>query len=194
MGDDIDQGESLLCALRRVPDHRRGQGRRYPLAEMLCMSVAAMLCGCRSIYAIAQWARDNRRMLQTELGLRSERTPCQTTFHRVFVGLDVEAFESVLSEWLSRHFVPKNDPLAVDGKALRGLHGDEVAGVHLVAAYAHKSGVVVSQAQCPGKGQELRAGRELVAREVVAGRVLTLDALYAARSFCDEVVARGGTT
>ena len=35
--------------------------------------------------------------------------------------------------------------LAVDGKALRGLHGDELPGVRLVAAYAVGAGLVVGQ-------------------------------------------------
>ena len=38
------------------------------------------------------------------------------------------------------------EALAIDGKALRGIHGDdEVPGVRLVAAYTHRQGLVVGQ-------------------------------------------------
>ena len=47
----------LREALDRVPDHRRSQGRRHPLGAMLALAVCAMLCGDRSLYAIAQWGR-----------------------------------------------------------------------------------------------------------------------------------------
>ena len=47
----------LREALDRVPDHRRGQGRRHLLGAMLTLAVCAMLCGARSLYAIAQWGR-----------------------------------------------------------------------------------------------------------------------------------------
>jgi len=35
--------------------------------------------------------------------------------------------------------------VAIDGKQLRGIHGEHVPGVHLVAAYAHRSGQVLGQ-------------------------------------------------
>ena len=82
----------------------------------------------------------------------------------------------------------------MDGKTLRGIHGEEIAGVHLVAAFTHARGVVVGQAQSPGKGQELAAGREVVRALPLEGRILTLDALYATREFCQEIAQRGGTT
>lgn len=48
--------QSLLDALQDVPDPRGRQGRLYPLAALLPFAVAAMLCGARSLYAIAQGA------------------------------------------------------------------------------------------------------------------------------------------
>jgi DDE_Tnp_1-associated len=50
-------GPGLLAAFARVPDVRSRQGRRYRLAALLTLATAAMLCGARSLYAIAQWGR-----------------------------------------------------------------------------------------------------------------------------------------
>ena len=50
----------LREALDRVPDHRKSQGRRHQLGAILSLAVCAMLCGARSLYAIAQWGRDPR--------------------------------------------------------------------------------------------------------------------------------------
>jgi len=49
---------SLRAALEELPDVRRGQGRVHSLGAMLALSVCALLCGCRSLYAIAQWGQD----------------------------------------------------------------------------------------------------------------------------------------
>jgi hypothetical protein len=35
--------------------------------------------------------------------------------------------------------------LALDGKTLRGIHGEDVPGVHLVAALTQRSGQVLAQ-------------------------------------------------
>jgi len=191
---ETQEVQSLFEALRAVPDRRGRHGRRYPLAVVLAIAVSAMLAGARSLYAIAQWAREHHKLVTGTFGLPARWTPSHPTLHRVFAGLDVEAFEAVVHRWLSERFVAPDEALAVDGKTLRGIHGEEIPGVHLVAAFAHRSGVVVGQAQSPGKGHELAAGHEVLAKTPVAGRVLTLDALYATREFCSELVEKGGTT
>lgn len=190
----VAEVRSLLEALEAVPDHRSRHGRRYPLAVVLAIAVSAMLAGARSLYAIAQWAREHRELVTSTFGLPAHWTPCHATVFRIFSGLDVRAFESVVHGWLLDHFVDADEALALDGKTLRGIHGEEIAGVHLVAAFAHRSGMVVAQAQSPGKGQELAAGQEVLTQLPLAGRVLTLDALYATRDFCRKVARGGGTT
>ncbi len=49
-------GPSLLRALAEVPDPRSRHGRRHPLPAVLALATVAMLCGARSLYAIAQWS------------------------------------------------------------------------------------------------------------------------------------------
>ena len=90
----------LREALDQVPDHRKSQGRRHPLGAVLSLAVGAMLCGARSLYAIAQWGRDQGVTTGQLLGFSRGQTPCVATFHRVFKDLDVAAFEAVLGEWL----------------------------------------------------------------------------------------------
>jgi len=46
---------SLRAALQTLAEVRRGQGKVHPLDGMLALAVCALLCGCRSLYAISQW-------------------------------------------------------------------------------------------------------------------------------------------
>ena len=82
--------------------------------------------------------------------------------------------------------------LALDGKTLRGIHGDAVPGVHLVAAYAHEAGAVLAQAAAPGKGHELAAAATVLEAVPLEGRVVTADALLTQRARCEQIVRRGG--
>ena len=191
---------TLAAALASVPDPRHPNGWRpdrapLPLVGILQLAVAAMLCGARSLYAIAQWGRervaDDPQAL-VPLGLPPGRSPRVATLHRVFKRMDVAAFETALGQWLAASGVRATDPLAVDGKTLRGIHGDQVPGVHLVAAYAHQAGAVLAEAPSPGKGHELDAVRAVLATVPLAGRVVTGDALLSQRQLCSQIVARQG--
>jgi len=191
---------SLAAALATVPDPRRPYGWRpdyppIPLVALLQLSVAAILCGARSLYAIAQWSHDrleDNPELLIALGLPPERSPCVATLHRVFKALDVAAFEQALSAWLAQSGVAPTDALALDGKTLRGIHGEDIPGVQLVGAYAHKAQTVLAQLRSEGEGHELAAAEQLLAQVPVAGRLVTGDALLTQRAVCEQIVERGG--
>ncbi len=138
-------GESLLRVLEEVPDPRSRHGRRHALSAILALSVCAIASGARSLYAIAQWGRMQDPATLKELGFTRERTPAVSTFHKVFTGMDVEAFEGALGEWIETQMGREEEAIAIDGKALRGIHGDELPGVRLVAAYSHHKGLVLGQ-------------------------------------------------
>jgi hypothetical protein len=198
-GDPPNSG-SLAEALAEVPDPRRPYGWRpdrepLPLVGLLQLTVAALLCGCRSLYAIAQWGRERIEddpAFLVALGLPPGRSPSVATLHRVLKALDVPAFERALGAWLARTGVEPTDALALDGKTLRGIHGDAVPAMHLVAAYAHRAGAILAQVQTAGKGHELAAATALVDEMPLAGRVVTGDALLTQRRLSRRVVARGG--
>jgi len=102
-----------------------------------------MVCGARSLYAIAKWGRELHELVE-RLGFSRNRSPCFSSLHYVFKGLDVEAFETILGEWAQRSLGDVKESVGIDGKALRGIHGEEMPGVRLVAAYS-RAGMVLAQ-------------------------------------------------
>ena len=134
----------LLDALSEIEDPRKPKGVRHPLPAVLALSVCAMLSGAKSLYAITQWGREHPQFART-LGFSRERTPCVATLHHVFRRMDVDAFDTALGRWAQECLGEGEATIAIDGKALRGMHGGELPGVRLVAAYARESGLVVAQ-------------------------------------------------
>jgi hypothetical protein len=67
--------ESLLGYLGRVPDRRRRQGRRDPLAGVLGMLVLAAPHGESSLRGMWLWARARWGRLWMPLGFRSPAPP-----------------------------------------------------------------------------------------------------------------------
>ena len=191
---------SLAAALAVIPEQRHPRGWRpqyapIPLVALLQVMVAATLCGARSLYAIAQWAQERRQddpHFLEDLGLPPGRSPSVATLHRVFKRLEVATFERVVGEWLLRTFGEPDEAIALDGKTLRGIHGENLPGVHLVSAYGHRSQVVLAQLRAPGKGQELAAVKQLLRHLPLEGRLVTLDALSTQRDISQQIVAGGG--
>jgi hypothetical protein len=54
---------SLYSILAQLPDARKARGKLYPLPSLLTMTVAAILCGCKTLTAVAQWGRDYNHLL-----------------------------------------------------------------------------------------------------------------------------------
>ena len=167
----------------------------------MLMCVSAMLCGAQSLYAMAQWGRERREddpELMLRLGLRPGRSPSVATLHRVFKRFDSEAFEKVLGDWLAQTGAPSEgsgDPplLAVDGKTLRGIHGEGVPGVHLVSVSTVNAQAVLTQVAVSGKGSELSATRKALSQVDLKGKVVAGDALQTQRDVCVKIVEKGGT-
>ena len=72
------------------------------------------------------------------------QTPCVATGITYFA-VRTDAFESALGRWAQECLGEGEATIAIDGKALRGIHGRELPGVRLVAAFAGESGLVLGQ-------------------------------------------------
>lgn len=142
---------TLAEVLAEVPDPRNPHGTRYRIGAILALSVCAMLCGARSLYAIAQWGRDHSPEMARALGFGG-KTPCVATLHLLFRRLDRERLEEKLGQYFREEGLATGEGIAIDGKALRGIHGEELPGVHLVAAYAHRASRVLAERGGQGEG------------------------------------------
>jgi hypothetical protein len=188
---------SLFEAFQRVPDFRSALGKRHQLQSILALAVCAMLCGCKSLYALAQFGRDHADDLADWLGFQHRKTPCVATFHRVFRRLDVVRFETVLQQWLTECLAqvpaaPPREAVAIDGKTLCGSQGHQLPAVHLVAAFRHRLGLPLAQAAVDPSTNEAKAVLPLLRALVREGRVITGDAMFCQREICAQVVEQGG--
>jgi hypothetical protein len=59
----------LLTALSEVPDPRRAEGKRYPLAPLLMFTVLALLSGATSYRRIIIFLEQRRIVLNTLFGV-----------------------------------------------------------------------------------------------------------------------------
>ena len=191
---------TLYHALAQIPDHRQARGRSYSLASLLTFAATAMLCGARSLYAIAQWGRDYNHLAPllgfTKPRLRGRpghRTPCVSELHTVFAALDVGRFEAALTGWVRAAGYDDLDERVVhlDGKRLCGSQGHQLPGVHLLAAYSGELQAVVAQLAVTDTNEH-KTALEVLGVIPLGGLILTADAAFTQRDVCQAVTDGGG--
>jgi hypothetical protein len=184
--------------LAEIPDFRRSRGKRHPLSAILAMACCAMLCGYRSYSAIAEWGRNYGKGIAQALGV-THNTPCASTLHTIFRGVDRDELEAELGAWadtmVASTAVPPEAPetaVALDGKTLRGSRKQGVPGAHLLSAVAHHVGLTLRQRAVDAKTNEIAEIEEVLRQMVLKERVFTMDALLTQRHVAQTIGDAGG--
>ena len=186
---------SLYELFATLPDPRSKHGQRYDLPFLLTCLVAALLCNCDSTLAIGQWCRDQRCLLIRLFGARTFLCPSDSLFRKLLPRLNAEQIEWALADWIRRtlHAAP-DDPIALDGKTVRGAKTAEHAAPHLLSFRTHKSQETLLQVVVSEKTNEIPIAQALLPCLPIAGRVFTADALHTQKNFMLCVDALGGKT
>lgn len=190
---------SLAQALSLIPDFRQPQGRRYELLPVLLLTCVAVMCGCRSQSAIAEWATNYGPCWLLRLGFKSARGPSQPTLHRILRGINHLLLERALSRWVQTVLtsLPRTDSmqvegLAIDGKTLCGSCKQGAEDAHLLSCLSQTLGVVLAQVAVSDKTNEITKVDDLLEGLVLTGKVVTGDALLTQRSIAEGIINRGG--
>jgi predicted transposase YbfD/YdcC len=175
---------SLHDAFAAVPDPRSRQGRRYDLPFLLTCVVAALLCHCTHSEAIGQWCQAHHFLLHRLFGPRRYVTPPGALYRWLFPQLDVLTLETVIARWVQATLVAAPDePLALDGKTLRGARTSTESAPHLLAFCTHQSHETLLQVAVDKKTNEIPVAQALLPPLPLARRVCTADALHTQIAF-----------
>jgi len=186
---------SLPALLATLSDPRGRQGLRHPLAAMLAATVCGILTGARGCEAIAQWVRNQETKIWHLLGFR-RKPPCANTYRMLLARLPPDMFEEMIQRWLEPLLpaVPEGlpQPVALDGKTLRGTLDAHGRSVHLLSLFDQRSGSVLRQLAMPPDTNEHKAALTLLKSVVLKGKLVTGDAILCQRDLCQQVVDQGG--
>ena len=194
----IAQPRPLIEVFSDIADFRKSRGKRHPLSSILALACCAMLCGYRSYSAIAEWGRNYGTDIAHALGF-THNTPCASTLHTIFRGIDREAFEAKVGAWaegvVATAPVTPDAPeiaLAVDGKTLRGSKKQGAPETHLLSVLAHRAGLTLTQQAVAAKTNEIKEVATVFGQVVLTGRIVTMDALLTQRQVAQTIVEAGG--
>ena len=182
---------TLFEALSAIPDHRTKKGRRFPLAAIVTIALAAMLAGANDLLAIARFGRRLSPKALQALGVDKKRkkAPCHATYHYIFQSIAAEELKAALGT-----LVATDDGLghvAIDGKRLRGSQHETSPGVHMLNAFATKLRAAVGSLVVPPDSGEMIEALELIKTLPLEGCVVTADAAFTYKPIVEAIRERG---
>lgn len=180
----------LFAIFASIADPRGRMGRRHNLPAMLAGITCGILAGARSLSAITQWIHDQEPSFWHQLGFL-RKPPCTNGFRFLLLKLPAEVLESAISQWATALVgkACKNslEPVAIDGKTLRGAMQQHGKAIHLLAALDHATGSVLKQLQMPPDTNEHKAAMAMLRSMVLKNKVVTGDAMFCQRDLCQQV-------
>jgi len=179
-----------------VPDPRDFTAQ-HPLAEILFVALAAVLCGAKHCTEMALFAKSRLQLLRQFIPLE-HGAPSHDTFSRVLAAVDPVAFNDGFMRFMAafgeqaRVDVAKGH-VAVDGKSLRRAYAKGCAHMPplVVTVFASETFMSLTQtvAQAGGEAQAAIAALELLS---LKGLTVTADALHCHRRMTGTIRDRGG--
>jgi hypothetical protein len=176
--------------LASVPDHRRPAGKRYPLASLLLIAVAAFLSGRRDQLGIVRWGKRLSRETLASIGISRGRIPAPSVWCELFQDLDVTSLERILGGWVQGG--QSAGHVAIDGKRLRGSATALSSGAHLVAAFSASLEGVIGQLRMEPETNEITAALQLLKTLPLKDVIVTGDAMFTQREICRVIKDGGG--
>ena len=179
---------SVLSAFAGLTDPRIARTRRYPLGDLLLITLCGLLCGADSLVSICRWATFHKEWLQSRLNIVD--IPSHDTLGRVLAKLDKEQLAQALVDWnhqLWQAVKKDRDVVAFDGKRIKGAADN----LNLVTAWASRVQLTLGLVD-GGKGAgEQEAMRTLLQLVDVKGCLVTADAMHTQTRTAQAVIDQG---
>jgi predicted transposase YbfD/YdcC len=170
---------SLYEVFAAIPDPRSRHGRRYDLPFLLTCLTAALLCNANHSEAVAQWCRDHQPLLRVLFPDRQFFQPTGALYRWLLPRLEAKSVEAVLSCWVRSTLVAVLDePIALDGKVVRGARTQDQSAPHLLSFRTHHSQETLFQTRVDDKTNEIPVAQAILPTIVQPGRIYTADALH----------------
>ena len=190
-----DKPISLVEHFADMKDPRTRRRVEHLLVEIITITICAVISGAEDWVGVAEFGRAKEKWLKEKLKLRLPKgVPSASTYRRVFILLDPEAFQNNFINWIKTvNEVSEGEVVPIDGKRLRRSHDGRLgqAAIHMVSAWAEGSGLVLGQVKTDDKSNEITAIPQLLEMLTLKGCIVTIDAMGCQTDIAQKVVTKG---
>jgi predicted transposase YbfD/YdcC len=183
----------FLSHFGNLKDPRDDKNKRYPLMEVLFLTIAAVVSGAEGWEAIEEFGKAKidwlRRFFPYTNGV-----PLHDRVRVVMISIAPKHLQECFASWVAAAAGALPDEVvAIDGKTLRRSYdrGSGRGPIHMVSAWAKANGVCLGQVKTDAKSNEITAIPQLLELLELRGCIVTLDAMGCQREIAQAIQDKG---
>ena len=180
---DLTYFEDLIMhfmeEIEQVEDTRVDVNKEYELADIIFLTIAAVLCGAKGWKAINIFGETQLSWLREYRPFNSG-IPTRHSIGRIIRGVKAENLVSCFINF-SNTLRKKNgkEHISFDGKVVCGSkHGDEIDALQLMTAMVVDNGLIIYQKETSSKTNEILVMQSMLASMNIENAVITADAMH----------------
>jgi predicted transposase YbfD/YdcC len=174
-----------------IPDPRKKINRKYPLYEIIAITILAVLSFAKGWEDIERYGEAKKTWLSKFLELK-HGIPKHDVYRRVFTVLKPEIVEACFMNWV-RAIKQKTarENIAIDGKTVKGAFNAEAGkSLHIVSAWATSNRLVFGQVKTDDKSNEITAIPLLLEKIALEGSIISIDAMGCQYEIADKIIKK----
>jgi predicted transposase YbfD/YdcC len=175
-----------------VTDERQQYKVKYPLLDILLITLVGVICGADGWEAIEEVGKNKLKLLK-KYGYFHYGIPVHDTIARIISAIEPSQFQSCFINWMKEaELSTKGEIIAIDGKTVRGSYDKKgkQSAIHMVSAFAAENGVVLGQIKTEEKSNEITAIPELLSKLDIKGAVVTIDAMGCQKAIAKKIIQK----
>lgn len=147
-----------------IEDSRQPWKIKYNLVEVIVMTIIAVTAGAEHWNEIAMYCKSKEDIFRKRYHLILENgVPTDDTFQRIFAIIQPKQLEKCFVNWAkSVNDISENEIVSIDGKTICGSRDDNYSVIHMISAWANKTGIVLGQMRVDDKSNEIPAVPQLL--------------------------------
>ena len=184
---------SLMEKFSTLVDPRIERTKKHSMTDLLVISICGFICGIDNWVELEEFGEFKKDWFKEFLKLPNG-IPSHDTFGRFYAALDPEEFSRCFTRWVQAiGELPEGEVVAVDGKTLRRSfdRASSKAAIHMVSAWASKTGLVLGQVKTDAKSNEIPAIPRLLEILRLEGCIVTIDAIGAQKEIVKTIIDKG---
>jgi predicted transposase YbfD/YdcC len=193
----VDDSEKAIAAgfiehFSLMKDPRTALKTSHSLLEIIFTTVCAYVCGANSWEGVVEFVKARELWLRRYIQLKNG-IPSLATYWRTFVHLEPQTFAQCFRNWVYT-LLGDVKHIAIDGKALRGVHDKDNSDAQLilVSAWATDKGLLLGQIKTDVKSNEITAIPRLLEMICVKNCLISIDAAGCQTKIAEKIAGLGG--